>query len=328
MAPTVSVVVPLYNKEAHIKNTLNSILVQTIKDFEIIIVNDGSTDMSAEMVKSLNDPRIRLINQKNEGVSVARNRGINEARADLVAFLDGDDEWKPNFLEEILELRDKYPKAGIYATAYGKSKRGEIKIANIKGFPSAPWKGLIPSYFLSVALGDSPICSSSVCVPKFTLLDVGMFKVGVKWGEDDDLWGRIALKYPVAFSWEIGAIYNQDATNRACNSQYPIKEHPFVERIRIMMNDGLELKDFPYLGECIAKFQIIAAKQDISNGYNSLARKNLKQCKTKLLYREKIFWYLVSILPNGTFNPTLNLLSKTKVLPMIKLLAHALKFEF
>lgn len=328
MAPIVSVVVPLYNKEAHVKNTLNSILVQTIKNFEIIVVNDGSTDESAEVVKNLNDSRIRLINQGNAGVSVARNRGINEAKADLIAFLDGDDEWKTNFLEEILELRDKYPEAGIYAMAYEKSNRGEIKIANIKGFPPAPWKGLLPSYFLSTALGDSPICSSSVCVPKCTLLDIGMFKVGVKWGEDDDLWGRIALKYPIAFSWEIGTIYNQDATNRACNSQYPIKEHPFVERIRIMMNDRPGLMDFPYLRECIAKFQILAAKQDISNGYNSLARKNLRQCKTKLLYREKIFWYSVSMLPNGTFNPALNILSKTKVLSIIKLLAHALKFEF
>lgn len=327
MAPIVSVVIPLYNKEAYIKNTLNLVLAQKIKDFEIIVVNDGSTDKSAEVVKSFSDPRIRLINQVNAGVSVARNRGINEAKADLIAFLDGDDEWKTNFLEEILELKNKYPEAGVYATAYEKSKRGEINIANIRGFPPAPWKGLLPSYFLSTALGDSPICSSSVCVPKCTLLEVGMFKVGVKWGEDDDLWGRIALKYPIAFSWEIGAIYNQGATNRACSSQYPIKEHPFVERIRIM-NDKQELTDFPYLRECIAKFQILAAKQDISNGYNSLARKNLKYCKTKLLYREKIFWYSISMLPNGTFNPTLNILSKTKVLSIIKLFAQAIKFKF
>ena len=91
------VVIPLYNKEVYIKNTLNSVLAQTIKDFEIIVVNDGSTDKSAEVVKSLSDPRIRLINQVNAGVSVARNRGINEAKADLIAFLDGDDEWKTKF---------------------------------------------------------------------------------------------------------------------------------------------------------------------------------------------------------------------------------------
>ena len=101
--------------------------------------------------------------------------------------------------EEILVLKNKYPEAGVYATAYEKSKRGEINIANIRGFPPAPWKGLLPSYFLSTALGDSPICSSSVCVPKCTLLDVGMFKVGVKWGEDDDLWGQNSFKISNCF---------------------------------------------------------------------------------------------------------------------------------
>lgn len=328
MAPIISVVIPLYNKEAYIKNTLKTVLAQTIKDFEIIVVNDGSTDKSVEVIKSINDHRIRVLSQENAGVSAARNRGIIEAKADLIAFLDGDDEWKTNFLEEILELKNKYPEAGAYVTAYEKSKQGKVKVADIKGFQPAPWKGLLPSYFLSMALGDSPICSSSVCVPKSILMEVGMFKVGVKWGEDDDLWGRIALKYPVAFSWEIGAVYHQDASNRACSSQHPVKEHPFVERIRIMMNEKQELKNFPYLRECLAKFQILAAKQDISNGYNSLARKNLKHCKTKLLYREKIFWYSISMLPDGTFNPTINILSKTKVLLIIKVLVQTLKFKF
>jgi glycosyltransferase involved in cell wall biosynthesis len=96
---------------------LDSVISQKVQDFEIVVVNDGSTDKSADIVKNFSDTRIRLINQKNAGVSVARNRGINEAKSELIAFLDADDEWMPDYLETILRLREKYPCAGLYATS-------------------------------------------------------------------------------------------------------------------------------------------------------------------------------------------------------------------
>ncbi len=95
--PLISVVIPLYNKEPYIKRAIDSILAQKIQDYEIIVIDDGSTDKSAEVVKSFPDPRIRLIQQENAGVSAARNRGIEEAKAELIAFLDADDEWTPIF---------------------------------------------------------------------------------------------------------------------------------------------------------------------------------------------------------------------------------------
>ena len=91
-----SVVIPLYNKELSIINTIQSVLDQTFQNFEIVVVNDGSTDRSVEMVEQFNDPRIRIINKSNGGVSSARNRGIQEAKYELVAFLDADDFWEQN----------------------------------------------------------------------------------------------------------------------------------------------------------------------------------------------------------------------------------------
>ncbi|MGB9938210.1 glycosyltransferase family 2 protein [Methanosarcina sp.] len=104
----VSVVIPVYNKEPHVKRALRSVLNQTVQDFEMIVINDRSTDKSLQEVKSFSDPRIRLISQENSGVSIACNRGIDEAKSELIAFLDADDEWIPDYLETILRLRESY----------------------------------------------------------------------------------------------------------------------------------------------------------------------------------------------------------------------------
>ena len=93
----ISVVIPLYNKEEQIADTLQSIFEQTFQDFEIVIVDDGSTDNSVEEVEKFTDSRIRLIHQINAGVSAARNRGIEEARGELIAFLDVENEWKREY---------------------------------------------------------------------------------------------------------------------------------------------------------------------------------------------------------------------------------------
>ena len=95
----ISVVIPLYNKEHQIAETLRSVLEQTFQDFEVVIVDDGSTDKSSEEALKIRDPRIRFVRQENAGVSAARNRGIEEARFDLIAFLDADDRWKPEYLQ-------------------------------------------------------------------------------------------------------------------------------------------------------------------------------------------------------------------------------------
>ena len=231
--PTVSVVIPLYNKAPHISRAIDSVLAQTVQDFEIVVVDDGSTDNGADIVSSFTDPRIRLIRQENQGVSAARNRGIVETRSDLIAFLDADDEWGNDHLEVLLRLRRNFPEAGAYSTAYiHVYPDGKIVPAKIRKIPPAPWEGLFTDYFLSASFGEPPVCSSAVAIPRAVFYKVGFFKVGEKMGEDLDMWGRIALNYPIAFSWQGLAFYREDATERACVTNHIEQELPFVRFVR------------------------------------------------------------------------------------------------
>ena len=109
----ISVVIPLYNKEAIIRKSLESVLTQDYDDFEVVVVNDGSTDRSAEIVKSIHDPRITLIEQKNGGPSKARNTGVKHAKGEWILFLDADDELLPGALTILENLAEEYKNADI-----------------------------------------------------------------------------------------------------------------------------------------------------------------------------------------------------------------------
>lgn len=218
--PFFSIIIPLYNKEKHIQATLESALAQTFQDFEIIVVNDGSTDKSKIMVEGIRDDRIKLFNIQNQGVSHARNYGIEKASSNLLVFLDADDLWRSNHLENLKELYTAFPNCGLYATAYLK-KNGKIIIPTVYNMiPSAEnWMGIVADYFESSTI-DSIAWTSAVMIPKSIIETVGDFDetITLGAGEDTDLWIRIALKYPVAFSKKITAIYNLHTDNRISNS--------------------------------------------------------------------------------------------------------------
>jgi glycosyltransferase involved in cell wall biosynthesis len=202
-----SIVIPLYNKESTVERALRSILHQTVQDFEIVIVNDGSTDNGARVVKAIGDPRIRLIYQENQGVSAARNRGIAEAQYDLIAFLDADDEWLPKFLSTIRRMVDRYPDCGLYATRYFlRSPKGKQIPAIVRGLP-ASFEGILGNYFLIAARSHPPVWTSAICARKEVLMQIGGFPVGVTLGEDLLTWARVAVKRAIAFSSHCCSVY-------------------------------------------------------------------------------------------------------------------------
>ncbi|MGP4951607.1 glycosyltransferase family 2 protein [Psychrobacter sp. T6-1] len=203
-----SVVIPLYNKELSIKSTIQSVLNQTYQSFEIIIVNDGSTDNSINAVSKIDDARIRLINQTNQGVSAARNRGVLQANNDWIVFLDGDDLWEINHLEKIIEMMTLFPNKKVYATSFKYSdKRTTFKHTRSRHIFE------IENYFKD-ALKENLLWTSIVVVHKDCFEKVGLFDTNINRGEDTDLWVRLASEFKIIKSSTITATYRVDAENR------------------------------------------------------------------------------------------------------------------
>jgi glycosyltransferase involved in cell wall biosynthesis len=293
-----SVIIPLYNKGEYIKKTLESVLFQTIKDIEIIVIDDGSTDDGESIVRDFGDPRIVLIQQRNAGASAARNRGVEHAKSDFLAFLDADDEWLPLHLEILLRLRRKFPEAGAYTSAYQIIEPdGHVRMAHYRAIPKDPWEGLLPNFFRSAALGDSPINCSVMGIPKNIFREVGGFPEGYWWGEDADLWGKIALKYPIAFTWEVGAVYHWDRTNRLCTRVSIEREPFFISVARAQERGEINPQILPDLNEYLTRKRLYQALCLVACGKPGNARDIIRDCDTRIFFWKKNVLFILTFLP-------------------------------
>ncbi|WP_396158287.1 glycosyltransferase family 2 protein [Flavobacterium sp.] len=222
--PYFSIIVPVFNKQKFVAKTLKSVLVQTFLDYEIIIVNDGSTDNSEAEILALHDTRIRYYSKKNEGVAVARNFGIEKATSDLICFLDADDYWYPNFLETMHRFSAELPDQKVFATA--------IEIETSKKYLKAQYSVPKKSDFEIVNFFDGSqkecvLWTSSVCIHKSVFEKVGTFDVKIKHGEDTEMWIRIGLELPVVFIRKVLARYVYDAESVSRNSNYYFEHYTF-----------------------------------------------------------------------------------------------------
>ena len=226
MNPRFSVIMPLYNKERYVKKAIESVIAQTYRDFELIIIDDGSTDNSLEVVRGLKieDRRLKILTQSNTGVAAARNNGVAASKGEYLCFLDADDWWDSTFLEEMDRLIKEYLDAGLYATNYVYYKPGKTHVALDldRGYMN------YPKAYLE---GPMPIWTGSTCMPRKVFDKMGGFPVGIKLGEDFLLWAKTALQYPVAFCEIPLAYYNNDvpahlrATRNLHASEYHMLFH-------------------------------------------------------------------------------------------------------
>lgn len=241
--PFFSIVIPLYNKALHIEKTIKSIFNQTFTDYEIIVINDESTDESEALVLKFNDKRIQFYSQKNQGVSVARNLGIEKSRGKLVAFLDADDYWFPDHLEELAKLYDNFPNCGIYCSRYKiKISKNHFQIPYYNGIESS-YRGIVENYFFS----NRPFritWTSSLAIPKEILEKFKGFTPGITNGQDLELWTKIGIEYEIAITNTITAIYNYDIPNSlAKNNIGSMKLMDFIA-FKIEERKNPDLKNF------------------------------------------------------------------------------------
>lgn len=208
----ISVVIPLYNKAATIGRAIHSVLSQTHLPDEVIVVNDGSTDDSVSHIPA--HPAIRIVNQDNQGVSAARNRGITEAQSDYIAFLDADDEWKSTFLEKMLRLSEIYPDCTIFASSYEQhDASGTVRPARINGLTFLGHEGHLSNYFDVATQSDPPICSICLMAKKNSLLAIGGFPLGIAQGEDLLTWARLAVNNRIAYCNESLAVFHNEQSH-------------------------------------------------------------------------------------------------------------------
>lgn len=241
-----SIVVPLYNKQNYIRKAVQSILDQTFKDFEIIIVDDCSTDGSFEIAKAIESRQISFLqHDKNKGLSAARNTGIRHSQTDFVVFLDADDFWKPSFLQHIYELTQKFPQASLFATSYTEVFPDQKLVS-----PSVNKNDLKPDEM--VLLEDffarnnqQPIYNhSSLCVRKSFFETIGYYDEQINFSEDVDFNIRANYQSPLAFYNGIESFYVIYSENQITNSGISGKTIPDLHKYLHWEDKNPKLKKY------------------------------------------------------------------------------------
>lgn len=261
-ASNISVIIPLYNKVSEIELTLRSVLSQSIPPREIIVVDDGSTDGSAEVVERLASPLVRLIRQQNCGVSAARNRAMREATGEWVALLDGDDMWCSDYLATVAEMIERWPTCGAYGTGFSVDD-GErcVEAAYCQR------EGIVD--FFAESMTRYVLIPSATTLRRDLALELGGFPEGMRMGEDQFLWTKIARVADVAFMPRPMVIYSRAATNRSAAIYRP-------EQTEFSFEQLYEPERRDLSNEYIARVALGKALIDSSRGGTEAARRALE----------------------------------------------------
>ncbi len=281
-----SIIIPSYNKQNYIARAINSVLNQTYQNFEIIIIDDGSTDNSISVIKQFKDKRIKLFVQKNLGVNNVRNKGIEKAVGNYIAFLDADDEFLPNYLKIMYNLIKKYSNNKFFGCAfkriYQDNTSALIKFGKQKNF-------IIKDFISEVARNEKFFVHISSIVVKKEVFDVvgkffsrsPKFNSGITILDDLDLWIRISWKYPLVFSNKIGCIYY---TNTPINviRGYGFKnlDCTFYEDTINKLLKQANKKQSDNLKKLLYKFRILSATQFVIRNNFEQAEQIINKCSS------------------------------------------------
>lgn len=308
-----SVIIPVYNKANTIQAALESIYAQTIKDFEVIVVDDGSKDDLMEVLERLSAPCIRIIHQENGGVSSARNAGIQNAKGEYVCFLDADDLWKENHLETLSRMITKYPDSVMFVTSHEivMQKRGLIHSSKYLSqydddFEVTDFIGLLNETDYSV------VHTNSVCIKRAEFERSNIyFEVGIKIGEDTDVWYRIGLKNRVAISKQETSVYRREFST-ATTKGFHVQDWVFFKRSRCMLEDeNLPVANRHSLETLLDRYKMTSSREYMMTKNRNAARDILTQVTRKSGLRY-IVTVLLTYLPYFVCNKLLSIVERLK----------------
>lgn len=279
--PYFSIVIPVYNKENFVVKTIESVFDQTFTDYEIIIINDGSTDQSEAKISAIKDNRIKYYSKKNEGVALARNFGIEKATADYICFLDADDYWYPAFLEMMHRFTSELPEQKVFAAAIEIETKNKTIPAYYSITPTSDFE--IVNFF-NASQKECVLWTSSVCIHKSVFEKVGDFDTKIKHGEDTELWIRIGLQFPIVFIRKILTRYVYDDKSISRNSNYYFEQYTFdkyslEEKQNPALKKYMDLNRFSAVIKCKLHGDWKTAKEI----YSEIDLKNLSYKKRILL---------------------------------------------
>lgn len=293
-----SVVIPLYNKVNSISRTLESINKQRFAASEIIVIDDGSIDGSAEKVAQLKIANLILVQQTNQGVSAARNTGVAMAKHDYVAFIDADDQWSAFYLYEMNKLIQRFPEQQCFASNYQKVvaegcyQDPKLAIGNLP-----PEGSVMHNYFDICAKGDLPFMPSSLVISTELFTHLGGFPIGEAMGEDQALFAKIALHSSLVYSPLVLMLYHTDSENRACDIHLPQELLPFAQRLLLRVKSGkLNKSQAAAISKYCAAHACHLIKMNLQAGNLATARRLLKHpiCMCKPLHQTIFSCWLVA----------------------------------
>lgn len=280
MSPFFSVIIPLYNKEKYLEKTIQSLVKQLFKDFEVIVVNDGSTDNSLNVLERLIDDRFLIFNQKNQGASQARNMAIEKAMGKYIALLDADDLWHENHLNELKKLIENFPNAGLFCNNYEINYNGKFVKPAIFNLNNQKDECIIVKDYFKSSIINSIAWTSSVAFSKDNFNEIGRFNESLRTGQDIDLWIRFALKYDVAFNPKITMQYSKIDPSALSKSIYNNDRYKWINNYTIKEKQNKSLNIYLDINR-----YALAIKSKLNNEiklYNKLMNQiNLKNLNFK-----------------------------------------------
>lgn len=280
--PKISVIIPAYNAMAYLPQTIESVLQQSFTDFEVLIVNDGSSDSIEEWATRLIDKRVKLICQPHSGVCVARNTGISEAKGEYIAFLDADDLWHSTKLEKQVNCLDSKPTVGLVYTWTGLIDEsgkaiGRVWTSDVEG---DVWKHIVVNDMISN--GSSPM------IRRACFNVVGVFDPNITSSEDRDMWTRIAAKYPFGVVKQVLTFYRRHPGNTTN------KRQKMIQDLRQVIEKTFESVPLELLYLRGRSYGVM----HLSQGWNSINEGNYQEAMS---YRRQAFLHYPQLIFSDNF---------------------------